>query len=639
MVHHKKVPALTIAALLAFTLPIKPIALNQALLALAQTANPPTSPQTTSFPLLETVPQGTQVRISSGSDSMEKLSAALQQGFESKYASSKVNIEAKATDQAIQDVLSDNADLAAISRPLTAEEKAKGLESIALRREKIAIVVDKGNPFSQSLTGNQFAQIFRGEITDWSVVGGTPGPIKLVDQPAISEIRQSLKSYPVFASAPFEAAAGATTLQSNTTEALAKELGPNGIGYMLVSELASQPSLKALQLHQTPPTDLRYPFSQPYSLIYARGATSPPVAAFLGYATGQPGQAVVARTSLSGTSNPPVAASPTTTTEPSRNVDIPGNASPDTEKTDAESADAGGTPIASIGIGALNADGQLVDTEGRLINSEGFLIDTQGELVDADGNRLAEGADGVLGAGIDPDAIRSGIDDAEGESVAREIGGKSGNISDLGAERGRWWWLLLPLAGLALLIWAASKSSSEEETSYATSTDLDTVPNDRIVSAMDSSVSDGEIDSGLEKEAGIGPAVAGGVGAADIGLAVMPSDPTTAMATTTGEPVGPISAEAANINSDIDGGDIDIIEGTAQPNVKGTLDDAGTSRITFAESPGGLRSEVREASESKNSGSEDSSDWVQRAKQRINEATEQMKQTAAETKDEATKER
>ncbi len=635
MVHHKKVPALTIAALLAFTLSTKPIAFNQALLALAQTA----SPQTTSFPLLETVPQGTQVRISSGSDSMKKLSTALQQGFESRYASSEVNIEAKVTDQAIQDVLSDNADLAAISRPLTADEKAKGLESIALRREKIAIVVDKGNPFSQSLTGNQFAQIFRGEIADWSAVGGTPGPIKLVDQPAISEIRQSLKSYPVFASAPFEAAAGATILQSNTTEALAKELGPNGIGYMLVSELASQPRLKALQLHQTPPTDPRYPFSQPYSLIYARGATSPPVAAFLGYATGQPGQAVVARTSLSGTSNPPVAASPTTTAEASRTADIPNNASPnaDIEQTDGETA-AGSTPIALVGIGALNADGQLVDTEGRLINSDGFLIDTQGELIDADGNLLAEGGDGVLGAGIDPDAIRSGLDDAEGESIAGEIEEESGNISDLEAERGRWWWLLLPLAGLALLIWAASKSSSEEETSYAMSSDLAPASDDRIVSAMGGSASDGEIDSSLEQETEIGPAVAGGVGAADLGLAVMPDDPTTAVATTTDEPVGPISTEAANINSDIDGDGIDIIEGTAQPNAKGTLDDVGTSRGTFAESPGGLRGEVRAASESKNSGSEDNSDWVQRAKQRINEATEQMKQTAAETKDEATKE-
>ncbi len=176
MVYHKKVPALTIAALLAFTIPTKPIALNQALLALAQTSRPSANPQATSFPLLDTIPQGTQVRISSGSDSMERLSQALQQGFEDKYASSKVSIEVKTADQAIQDVLSDNADFAAISRPLTAAEKAKGLESIALRREKIAIVIDKSNPFAQSLTGNQFAQIFRGEITEWSTVGGTFWP-------------------------------------------------------------------------------------------------------------------------------------------------------------------------------------------------------------------------------------------------------------------------------------------------------------------------------------------------------------------------------------------------------------------------------------------------------------------------------
>ncbi len=403
----------------------------------------------------------------------------------------------------------------------------------------------------------------------------------MVDRPATSEIRQSLKSYPVFGSAPFEAATGATTLQSDTAEALTEELGPNGIGYVLVSELINQPSLKALQLHKTPPTDPRYPFSQPYSLVYARGVTLPAVAALLGYATGQAGQAAVARVSLSDNSSQAVVASPTTGSEETAgNAEASSSTSPNAvvETNDAGKTNVNGTLVAPIvGIGTLNADGQLVDTEGKLINSEGFLIDTEGELIDADGNLLAEGANGVLGAGIDPDAIRSGIDDVEGEYIVGEIDEESGNISSLDAERGRWWWLLLPLAGLALLIWAAGKNSSEEETGYATSsssdstneastsiasTNLDSVQDDRIVSNLDSSTV-GNIDGGSGKEAEIGLAVAGGAGAADVGLAAIPDDPTTTtVATTTDEPTGPISTKAANGNDDIDG-----FKSTAQPDI------------------------------------------------------------------------
>ncbi|MEL6456312.1 MAG: substrate-binding domain-containing protein, partial [Cyanobacteria bacterium J06623_5] len=87
---------------------------------------PVTAQTAPTFPLPTAVPENTAVRISSGSDNMNAISEALRQGFEGDYANSEVSITTKSADQAIQDVLNDNADLAAISRPLTAEEKAQG---------------------------------------------------------------------------------------------------------------------------------------------------------------------------------------------------------------------------------------------------------------------------------------------------------------------------------------------------------------------------------------------------------------------------------------------------------------------------------------------------------------------------------
>ncbi|MEM6868827.1 MAG: substrate-binding domain-containing protein, partial [Cyanobacteria bacterium P01_C01_bin.121] len=286
MVNRKTASALTVAALLACAIPAKSITSTSLSLAIS----PVIGQATPTFSIPDSVAEGTEVVISSSSDNMNAISEALGTAFEGEYNNSKVSIETKDANAAIQDVLNGNADLAAISRPLTIEEKAKGLISVPVRREKIAIVVDKDNPFSQSLTGSQFAQIFRGEIKDWSAVGGQPGPIKLVDRPANSETRQSLSPYPVFTTAPFKAAEGATTLEADTTEAVVRALGTDGIGYVLVGELEGQPELKALQLHKTPPSDPKYPFSQPYAFVYAVSA-SPEASAFLGFATGNPGQA------------------------------------------------------------------------------------------------------------------------------------------------------------------------------------------------------------------------------------------------------------------------------------------------------------------------------------------------------------
>ena len=406
MVSRKTVVVLTIAAFLASASQ----RLVAALIApvLAQTAVAQTVPR---FPVPDSVPAGTEIRISSGSDNMNAISEALRQGFEEEYTGSQVAIARKNTSAAIQDVLNDNADLAAISRPLTDAEKARGLFAVPVQREKIAVVVGKDNPFSGGLTGSQFAQIFRGEIADWSSVGGTAGPIRLIDRPAASETRQALQAYPVFKTAAFETGANATQLSEDSTAALVEELGTDGIGYALVGQLAGQPDLKALELHKTLPSDPNYPFSQPYSFIYAGGA-SPAMAAFLGYATGSPGQAAL---SNAGVTAPRVNA---------------------TEE--------GATAAAGTAVGTATADG--TDTPN------------DGDVADGDVAPVEEG-----------DAAIDGTTDSNPDDIV--ITGADSADTQIAGDR--WWWLLLllPLAALALLIWAAGRREAEEKAVYLASTE------------------------------------------------------------------------------------------------------------------------------------------------------------------------
>jgi phosphate transport system substrate-binding protein len=254
--------------------------------ALAQTADP------NSFPMPKTVAEGTKVAID-GSSSMETINEALKQSFEKQFPGTDIRIASEGTDAALQALREGKIDLVAIGRPLTDAEKAEGLVAVPISRNKIAIIVGPDNPFNGSLTIEQFARIFRGEITDWSQVGGAKGPVRLVDRPESSDTRQAFLNYPVFQKAPFKTGANAVQVAEDRTSAVIEKLGTDGVGYAIADQVVDQPGVRVVQMHKTLPTDPRYPFSQPLSYVYKGPTPNPGVKAFLGYALTPESQRVV----------------------------------------------------------------------------------------------------------------------------------------------------------------------------------------------------------------------------------------------------------------------------------------------------------------------------------------------------------
>lgn len=252
----------------------------------AQSASP------TSFSLPESLPQDTTVKVD-GSSSMSQINAALQKRFQEKFAGSNINLASGGTDEALKALSKGDVDLAAVGRPLTDAEKKEGLVAVPLSREKIAIVVGPDNPFKGSLTFAQFAKIFRGEITDWSEVGGTGGKIRFVDRPDSSDTRWALSRYKVFKAANFETGANATQVDRDDTSEVVKALGKDGISYAIASQVIGQDNVRVLAMHDTLPDNPQYPFSQPRGYVY-KGTPTPGVQAFLGFATSEAGQEVIA---------------------------------------------------------------------------------------------------------------------------------------------------------------------------------------------------------------------------------------------------------------------------------------------------------------------------------------------------------
>lgn len=264
---------------------------------------------------------GSRLTIQS-SEAMRPINEALQSRFSGQFANTDLKVDYTGSDQAVKSVIDGQADLAAIGRPLTEAEKQAGVRQVPLSRHKIALVVGPGNPFSGSLTVEQFVKIFRGEITNWSQVGGPDVPIKLVDRPDISDTRQAFRAYSIFNAGPFQVGPGSTRLSDDTTAAMVAELGNTGLGYAIADQVIDNPAVKILPMHGTLPNDPRYPFSQPLGYVYRSDNPSAAALAFLGYAVNPNNEAAIEAARKAAAQSPTVS-EPTVTPAPSPTVETP----------------------------------------------------------------------------------------------------------------------------------------------------------------------------------------------------------------------------------------------------------------------------------------------------------------------------
>jgi phosphate transport system substrate-binding protein len=337
----------------------------------------------TTFEAPKSVPEGTKVQID-GSQSMTAIDKILKQGFEKQFPNTEVNTKYEGTDTALKSVREGTIDVAAIGRPLSAEEKAQGLRAVSLKRHKIAILVGADNPFKGSININQFAKIFRGEITDWSELGGAPGAIKLIDRPETNETRQAFKNYPVFKNEPFQTGANAVKVSKDDIQEAIDKLGKDGITYVLANRVTEFPGARILRMHQTTPDDPKYPFSQALYYVYNSNKPSDSAKAFLGYAT-QPDtqQALNSQllTGIAGLAGNVVAnkiATPGTDTKTAQTPDTAttGNATPGTDTKTAQTPDTATTGNATPGTDTKTAQSPDTATTGTTPGTDTKTVQT-----------------------------------------------------------------------------------------------------------------------------------------------------------------------------------------------------------------------------------------------------------------------
>lgn len=234
----------------------------------------------------------------SGSTSMEKLANALCESFMEKYPNVTATAEFTGSGAGIEAVIAGTVDIGDSSRNLKDEEKANGAVENIVAIDGIAVVVDPANQVP-GLTKDQLISIYKGEVTNWSEVGGADAPIVVIGREAGSGTRGAFEEILKIE----DACAYANELDSTGAVMAKVATTPGAIGYVSLDVVDD--SVIALPLDGVEATAENikagnYFLSRPF-VMATKGEISEQselVQAWFEYVLGEEGQAVAAQVGL-----------------------------------------------------------------------------------------------------------------------------------------------------------------------------------------------------------------------------------------------------------------------------------------------------------------------------------------------------
>ena len=127
-----------------------------------------------------------------GSTSMKNVIAALTEGFAEVEPGVTVSYDPTGSGAGITGATDKTLDIGLSSRALKDDEKAD-VEGTTIALDGIAIIVNNASKV-EDLTVDQLKQMFTGEVTNWSEVGGDDGEIVLIGREAGSGTRDGFES-------------------------------------------------------------------------------------------------------------------------------------------------------------------------------------------------------------------------------------------------------------------------------------------------------------------------------------------------------------------------------------------------------------------------------------------------------------
>jgi phosphate transport system substrate-binding protein len=164
-----------------------------------------------------------------------------------------------------------------------------------LGQDGVAVIVNRQNPV-RMLTFDQLSRIFTGAVTDWSAVGGTAGPIKVVARDTASGTYDTFSSL-VAKGAPLKAAQSFdnSAALSGAVSADPSAIGFIGLPYVKEAKAVAVREGEALPLVPTvfSVATEDYPLTRRLYLYSDDDPKNPLAASFIGFAQSEDGQKLV----------------------------------------------------------------------------------------------------------------------------------------------------------------------------------------------------------------------------------------------------------------------------------------------------------------------------------------------------------
>ena len=223
---------------------------------------------------------------------MKNVIAALTEGFAEVEPGVTVSYDPTGSGAGITGATDKTLDIGLSSRALKDDEKAD-VDGTTIALDGIAIIVNNASKV-EDLTVDQLKQMFTGEITNWSEVGGDDGEIVLIGREAGSGTRDGFESI----TDTKDACQYRQELTSTGDVITTVSQNPDAIGYASLSAVGE--SVKALTVGGVEATeatvkDGSYVVQRPFVLVTKEGTElSPAAQAFFDYALSADAASIIA---------------------------------------------------------------------------------------------------------------------------------------------------------------------------------------------------------------------------------------------------------------------------------------------------------------------------------------------------------
>ncbi len=228
----------------------------------------------------------------SGSTSVEKIGNALAEEFMALNPDVDVTYESIGSSNGIKNAKDGVTMIGTASRNLKTKEKDWGLTEVAIAYDGVAVITHPDNTI-EALTKDQVMAIYKGEITNWSSVGGKDEEIVVVSREDGSGTRGAFEEIVGFEN---ELTKDALIAKGNGNVQTTVAKNPKAIGY--VSFTYINDTIKPLKIDDVEPTSDNviagdYSISRPFLMLYKSENMTKGSKVFMDFTLSSEGQNIV----------------------------------------------------------------------------------------------------------------------------------------------------------------------------------------------------------------------------------------------------------------------------------------------------------------------------------------------------------